>query len=92
MKIKGKLLEETIENYRKYDVLEELYAISLYNGVAYKELNLEEYSDTSLNYIRDNLFLLSAFYGIALSFKKIKPYRLDMTMKILEIKFLILKI
>ena len=45
MKIKGKLLEETIENYRKYDVLEELYAISLYNGVAYKELNLEEYSD-----------------------------------------------
>ena len=41
MKIKGKLLEETIENYRKYDALEELYAISLYNGVAYKELNLE---------------------------------------------------
>ena len=84
MKIKGKLLEETIENYRKYDVLEELYAISLYNGVAYKELNLEEYSDTSLNYIRDNLFLLSAFYGIALPFEKIKPYRLDMTMKIME--------
>lgn len=85
MKIKGEILEKTFDNINNYKNLEELPALSLYNGVAFKELELESYDKENFNYIKDRLYILSAFYGLSKPFTLIKKYRLDMTMKIFDI-------
>lgn len=82
MKIKGNMLNSTFDNIKNFSQLNAIPAISLYNGVAFKELELKKYSSNELKYINDNLYILSAFYGLSKPFTKIKKYRLDMTMKL----------
>lgn len=82
MKIKGKLLEETFENMKSFDSLKEISAFTLYNGVSFKNLELEKYDKESIEYANNNLLILSAFYGILHPSNFVKKYRLDMTMKI----------
>lgn len=84
MKIKGELLEETYNNIINYDSLSEVKAINLYNGVAFKKLELESYNSRELEYLNNSLIILSAMYGVLNPFDNIKKYRLDMTMKISE--------
>lgn len=84
MKIKEKLLETTYENIRNFNNLKAIPAISLYNGVAFKELEIEKYSKENLSYINETLYILSAFYGLVKPFTLLKKYRLDMTMKIFK--------
>lgn len=83
-KIKGKILEETFKNIQKFEILEEYPAISLYEGVTFRQLELNKYSKTQLEYLTKNLFILSAFYGLLSPNTKIKKYRLDMIINILE--------
>ena len=64
MKIKGKLLEETFENIRNFDSLKEISAFSLYNGVSFKNLELEKYDKSNVEYAENSLLILSAFYGV----------------------------
>lgn len=84
MKIKGELLEETYSNIINYDSLSEIKAINLYNGVAFKKLEIEQYTSKELEYLKNSLIILSAMYGVLNPFDNIKKYRLDMTMKISE--------
>ena len=56
----------------------------MYYGVSFKELNLEDYSEKSLEYLKNNLLILSALYGVLLAFDLLKKYRLDMTMSIID--------
>lgn len=84
MKIKGELLEETYNNIINYNSLSEIKAINLYNGVAFKKLELESYNSKELEYLNNSLIILSAMYGALNPFDNIKKYRLDMTMKISE--------
>lgn len=84
MKIKGNLLETTYENIKNFENLSEIPALSLYNGVAFKELEIEKYSKDTLEYINERLYILSAFYGLSKPFTLLKKYRLDMTMKIFD--------
>lgn len=84
MKIKGELLEETYYNIANYDSLSETKAINLYNGVAFKKLELESYNSKELEYLNNSLIILSAMYGALNPFDNIKKYRLDMIMKISE--------
>lgn len=84
MKIKDELLEETYYNIANYDSLSETKAINLYNGVAFKKLELESYNSKELEYLNNSLIILSAMYGALNPFDNIKKYRLDMTMKISE--------
>ena len=84
MKLKGKLLNKTYKDIQDYDKLKFIPAISMYYGVSFKELNLEDYSEKSLEYLKNNLLILSAFYGISLPFDLLKKYRLDMTMSIMD--------
>ena len=84
MKLKGKLLNKTYKDIQDYDKLEFIPAISMYYGVSFKELNLEDYSEKSLEYLKNNLLILSALYGISLPFDLLKKYRLDMTMSIID--------
>ncbi|WP_338993029.1 YaaA family protein [Fusobacterium vincentii] len=84
MKLKGELLNKTYKNIQDYDKLKSIPTISMYYGVSFKELELEDYSEKSLKYLKNNLLILSAFYGISLPFDLLKKYRLDMTMSIMD--------
>ena len=84
MKLKGELLNKTYKDIQDYDKLKSIPAISMYYGVSFKELNLEDYSEKSLKYLKNNLLILSALYGVLLAFDLVKKYRLDMTMSIID--------
>ena len=84
MKLKGELLNKTYKDIQDYDKLKSIPAISMYYGVSFKELNLEDYSEKSLEYLKNNLLILSALYGVLLAFDLLKKYRLDMTMSIID--------
>ena len=84
MKLKGKLLNKTYKDIQDYDKLKFIPAISMYYGVSFKELNLEDYSEKSLEYLKNNLLILSALYGFSQPFDLVKKYRLDMTMPIVD--------
>lgn len=84
MKLKGELLNKTYKDIQDYDKLKSIPAISMYYGVSFKELKLEDYSEKSLEYLENNLLILSALYGILLTFDLVKKYRLDMTMSIID--------
>ena len=84
MKLKGDLLNKTYKGIQDYDKLKSIPTISMYYGVSFKELELEDYSEKSLKYLKNNLLILSAFYGISLPFDLLKKYRLDMTMSIMN--------
>ena len=84
MKLKGELLNKTYKDIQDYDKLKSIPAISMYYGVSFKELELEDYSEKSLKYLKNNLLILSALYGISLPFDLLKKYRLDMTMSIID--------
>ena len=84
MKLKGELLNNTYKDIQDYNKLKYIPAISMYYGVSFKELNLEDYSEDSLKYLKNNLLILSALYGVSSPFDLIKKYRLDMTMSIID--------
>lgn len=84
MKIKGDILKKTIKNIRNFENLEAIPTISLYNGVAFKELDLENYTKENIKYLNDSLYIMSAFYGLSKPLSLLKPHRLDMTMKIFD--------
>ena len=83
MKLKGELLNKTYKDIQDYDKLKSIPTISMYYGVSFKELKLEDYSEKSLEYLENNLLILSALYGVLLTFDLVKKYRLDMTMSII---------
>lgn len=85
LKIKGNILDDVLNIYSNFYNQEEREAISLYDGVSYKQLDLEKFSRESYRYMRDNVFIFSALYGVLNACTPIRPYRLDMTNKILEI-------
>ena len=84
MKLKADLLTKTYKDIQNYDKLKYIPAISMYYGVSFKELELEAYSEESLKYLKDKLFILSALYGLSKPFDLVKKYRLDMTMPIVD--------
>ena len=84
MKLKGELLNKTYKGIQDYDKLKSIPTISMYYGVSFKELKLEDYSEKSLKYLKNNLLILSALYGISMPFDLLKKYRLDMTMSIMD--------
>ena len=84
MKLKGELLNKTYKDIQDYDKLKSIPTISMYYGVSFKELKLEDYSEKSLEYLENNLLILSALYGVLLAFDLVKKYRLDMTMSIID--------
>ena len=84
MKLKADLLAKTYKDIQNYDKLKYIPAISMYYGVSFKELELEAYSEKSLKYLKDKLFILSALYGLSQAFDLVKKYRLDMTMSIVD--------
>ena len=84
MSIKGVLLEDTLETIASYNDNEATHGIRLYTGLVFKGLEALTYSDHELNYLDEHVRILSAFYGVVHPFDSVKPYRLDMKMKIIN--------
>ncbi len=85
LKIKDKLLDEVFSIYKNFYNQEEREAICLYDGVSYKQIEVESYSNEDFKFIQENIFIFSALYGVINATTLIRPYRLDMTNKILSI-------
>ena len=87
MKLKGQLLDETFSTLRnlRLNPKELTPSIELYTGVVYESFNLENYSIDELNYLYQNVRILSALYGVLSPMDGIQNYRLDFTMKLKNI-------
>lgn len=83
-KLKGELLENTFENIQNFEKINSCEALSLYDGVTFRQLEIEKYFEKELEYLNKNLFIFSALYGVLSPNTKIKPYRLDMTINFLD--------
>lgn len=83
-KIKGKLLEETYNNIQSFENLTSYEALALYDGVTFRQLEINNYSEDNLEYLNERLLIFSALYGVLSPSTKIKSYRLDMTINLLE--------
>lgn len=84
MKIKGNTLGHVKEIYENFEDANTKKAITAYNGVSFKQLDLVDYSKEELAFLDTHLIILSALYGVIEPSNLIKEYRLDMNMKLLE--------
>ncbi|WP_432666326.1 YaaA family protein [Wukongibacter baidiensis] len=83
-KVKGKLLEQTYESYHNYEQAEAGAAILSYIGEVFKQLDIDCYTKEDFVFLQQHLFILSALYGALRPSDRIKPYRLDMKINILN--------
>lgn len=84
MKIKGNTLTHVKEIYKNFDNANTKKAITAYNGVSFKQLDLDGYNEEEFQFLETHLTILSALYGVIEPSNLIKEYRLDMNMKLLE--------
>lgn len=63
---------------------EDCCALAFYQGAVFKELQLSQYED-HLDYLNQNLRILSAYYGVLKYNTAITYYRLDMNIKLPDI-------
>jgi len=84
MKIKGNTLNHVKNIYENFDSSNTKKAIAAYNGVSFKQLELETYREKEFNFLNNHLTILSALYGVVEPSNPIKEYRLDMNMKLLK--------
>ncbi|MCI5051357.1 MAG: YaaA family protein [Candidatus Pacebacteria bacterium] len=79
LSIKNNILDQTYSQYQ-----DSVYgtALTSFIGTSFKELSVEGYSKEEREYLRDNLRILSAVYGIIQPFDSIAAHRLDMNDKI----------
>lgn len=57
-------------------------SILSYEGIQYKYMSPGSFSDSELNYVSENLKILSGFYGVLTPFDGVTPYRLEMQAKL----------
>ncbi len=77
LKISDKLVDENIDYINGFSKNITYIALEMYNGMAYKTLDVNSLSAVQRNYLYENLLILSALYGVLKSDEHIKPYRLD---------------
>ncbi len=76
------LLTQNLQYIKNFDTAVSYHAIDLYNGLAYRSLNVADFSQSERTYLIKNLVLLSALYGPMRADSLIKAYRLDFNSKI----------
>ncbi|QWB99754.1 YaaA family protein [Mycoplasmatota bacterium] len=82
MKIKNNLLEDTYALFQNKEFhLMTKKALNLYQGVAFEQIQSDEYNELDFDYLNKHLIILSAMFGPIKANSYIFPYRLDMTIK-----------
>lgn len=82
MKTSDKLTNEIYNNYKAFLDEKLGHAAASYTGIAFRSLDIKEFSKKEVEYMEKHLVILSALYGVLTPLTGIKPYRLDMTMSI----------
>lgn len=78
-KCNDKIATVNYENVAKMNINERLTpAILAYEGIQYQYMAPQVFDDGQLDYIEENLYILSGFYGILRAFDGVMPYRLEM--------------
>lgn len=78
-KASDKIVEACFANYQNEEVLKP--AITMYDGLVFKQLNLKDYDNKDLEYLYQNVNILSTLYGVLNVTDLISNYRLDYLMK-----------
>lgn len=78
LKLTGQNLDDLYNFYQSYDTAPQGPAYKVYDGVAFRALDLGSLCPDDFQYAQDHLFILSALYGCLRPLTAIKAYRLDM--------------
>lgn len=62
----------------------EIQALNLYEGLAFKNMHIESWTKSEIDFVNDHLIILSAMYGALRPSDMICEYRLDYVMKFEE--------
>ena len=73
LKVSDKIIDEVYGYYQDFDNSDSYYAIDMYKGMAFREMDFGAEDD----FASDHVIILSAFYGPLRTDDLIKPYRLD---------------
>lgn len=79
-----KIANENFEHIKNMNLTQNLTnAVLTYNGITFKHIFLNfDFKKENLDYLENNLRILSGFYGVLKPFDGITPYRLEMQSKI----------
>ncbi|MEI6857216.1 YaaA family protein [Psychrilyobacter sp.] len=83
MKIKGNILNHVKDLYENFETANTKKTITAYNGISFKQLDLDNYNEKEFEFLNSHLIVLSALYGILKPSNFIKEYRLDINIKLL---------
>lgn len=84
MNLSDKLSELNYQRFQNFDNLAKKPAIYAYKGDVYQGLELEQYSAENINFANNYLRIISGLYGILKPLDLIQPYRLEMSIKLIN--------
>lgn len=74
-KVSDNLAQKVFEYYHEDSIKKS--ALSMYQGQAFKAMQIDLWTEAELDYAKDKIIILSALYGALRPSDKISPYRLD---------------
>ena len=78
-----KIAKENYERLKYIDFKTNLSpAVLAYDGIAFKYMSPAVFTDSEYEYINNNLYILSGFYGALRPMDAVQPYRLEMQSKL----------
>lgn len=83
-KIKDLVLDNFLLNIKEFGLGKCKPAIEAYSGLSFRQLELNNYNFENWEYIKNNVMILSALYGVNRGTDLIEKHRLDFTIKLLE--------
>ena len=82
-KCNEKIAKENFDRFKDMNLQGSLTpAIFSYQGIQYQYMAVNVMEATAIEYIKENLYILSGFFGILRAFDGVSPYRLEMQAKI----------
>lgn len=82
MKLSDKLSELTYQRFQSFENQKEKEAIFAYKGDVYENINVRDFTTFEIEFIQNHISIISGLYGILKPLDYIKPYRLEMSLKL----------
>lgn len=83
MKVNDKIAKLNFERFANFKFDKEgAPALLAYNGIQYKNIGLDSFTEDNFNFAQKHIRILSALYGVLKTNDSIYPYRLDFLSKI----------
>lgn len=82
-KCNEKIADENFERFKNMNLQGSLTpAIFSYQGIQYQYMAVNVMEAVAIEYIKENLYILSGFFGILRAFDGVSPYRMEMQAKL----------